>query len=120
MAISKKGSHKIVIETVEFRWIAAGNDGWIDIYIWPEGRGDIKVIGTFDYHSETNEVPDGGGRLPLVKGQIIITNRVIKKIIEHIGVRKILESERQINLGKLENIYNINLALRVTLIDEKT
>lgn len=52
------------------------------------------------------------GFFNLIKGQIIITNRVIRKIIEHVTVDKFINSSGEINLGKLENILDINDALR--------
>ncbi len=108
MAKYKKGSRKIVIDSTEFRWSATGNDGWITVVIWAPNKDSLKLIGTFEYHHKYVE-SCGGWTL---KGQIIITNRVIRKIIEHVGVNKILNSKGQLNLGDLEEIYDINNALR--------
>jgi len=32
---SQKGSRRIVVRAVEYRWRATGNDGYISIGIWP-------------------------------------------------------------------------------------
>lgn len=112
MAISKKGSRKIIVDNVEFRWNVTGNDGWITVVIWPERGENQKLVGTFGYHSEYLDEVDERGIYIISKGQIIITNRVIRKIINYVSVEKILQLKGQLNLGNLEDIYNINNALQ--------
>lgn len=115
MAISKKGSRKIIVENAEFRWNATGNDGWITIVICSLDNNSVKLIGTFQYHDEHTNEKDNRGAYLQTKGQIIITNRVIRQIILQVGIDKIFSSKGQINLGQLEKYYNINDALRVPL-----
>lgn len=110
MAVSNTGSRKIVVENTEFRWSITGNDGWITVVIWPVNKDVVKLIGVFDYHQEFSKDPERIGLYNLSKGQIIITTRVIRKIIDHVGVNEILNMERPLNLGRL---YDINDALRV-------
>ncbi|KNY29523.1 hypothetical protein [Pseudobacteroides cellulosolvens] len=40
-------------------------------------------------------------------------NRVIRKVLEHVGIEKILNTKGQLDLGHIENIYDINNALRM-------
>ena len=101
MTISKKGSRKIVVNNTEFRWVATGNDGWISVVIWPSDSDNQKLVGTFDYHTEyLNEVNEKGAYVKL-KGQILITNRVIREIIDYVGAEKILQLKGELNLGNL-------------------
>lgn len=115
MAVSKKGSKKIIVENTEFRWSVTGNDGWISIVIWPVDKDSVKLVGSFQYHDEYINVPDERGAYLKTKGQIIITNRVIRQIIIQVGLDKIFNSKGQINLGHLENFYNIKDALRMPI-----
>ncbi len=73
MALSKKGSRKIVVENTEFRWRATGNDGWITIAIWPTDKDSVRLIGTFLYHEEYSIEKDDKGAYKRTKGQILIT-----------------------------------------------
>jgi len=115
VAVRKKGSRRIMVNGIEFRWSATGNDGWITIVIWPVKRDRVRIVGKFDYHSEVDEKPGDRGRYHLIKGQTIITNRVIREIIVQIGLEKIEQANREINLGQLEEIYDIDNALRKQL-----
>lgn len=115
MAISKKGSRKIIVENTEFRWSATGNDGWITIVICPLNYDTVKLVGTFQYHDEHSSEKDERDAYIRTKGQIIITNRVIRQIILQVGIGRILSSKGQINLGQLEKHYIIDSALRVPL-----
>ena len=115
MAVGKKGSRKIIVENTEFRWSTTGNDGWITVVIWPVDKDAVKIVGSFSYHDEYMNEPDERGACLRTKGQIIITNRVIRQIIIQVGLDKILNCKGQISLGHLENIYDINNALRVPI-----
>lgn len=110
MAINKIGSRKIIVDNKEFRWRATGNDGWISITIWPVDT-NMKIVGTMEYHAKYEKNLDDYKPYTKVQGQIIITNRVIRKIIEYVTVEKILQIKGIVNLGRLENIYNIDNAL---------
>ena len=115
MAISKIGSRKIIVNNVEFRWSATGNDGWITIVIWLANGDNQKLVGTFGYNSEHLNIVNESGAYIKLKGQIIITNRVIREVINHVSVEKILQLSGQLNLGDLEKIYDINKAIRAPI-----
>lgn len=110
MAINKIGSRKIIVDNKEFRWSATGNDGWISIAIWPVDV-DMKIVGIFDYHAKYEKSSDDDKPYTKVQGQIIITNRVIRKIIDYVTVEKIIQLKGIVDLGRLESIYNIDNAL---------
>jgi len=111
MTIKRKGSRKITVDEIVFWWKATGNDGWISIVICPE-RMNVKIVGTFEYHSVFVKESINNQKYSKVHGQIIITNRVIKSIIHSVGIDKIMISKGTIHLGRLENIYDIDQALR--------
>jgi hypothetical protein len=70
MSHSLKHSHRIVVNAIEYRWRAIGGDGWIKLAIWPS-NGVGQAIGCgFGYH-ET------------VESQIVITNRLVRRVILH-------------------------------------
>lgn len=109
MGINKKGSRKIEVEGHSFRWRASGNNKRITVIVWPDGNDNSRVVGTIEYHHDLLKVAEGHRRS---KGQIIVTNRVIRELILHVGVEKLLENHGQIHIGKIENFYDISKALR--------
>ncbi len=44
--------------------------------------------------------------------QLIVTNRMIRELILHIGVQKIITNHGQVNIGDIEKIYNIENVVR--------
>ncbi len=109
MAVSKKGSRKIIVEEHEFRWRATGNDGWISVVIWPIENDNSRLVGTLKYHSNTT-LNTNGSQTAL--DQIIVTNRMVREIIQYFGVNKILLNKGQINIGSIEDIYDMSKAVR--------
>ncbi len=47
---SHKGSRRILVSGVEFRWRATGNDGYISIGIWPTNNIGPFIQGNLSYH----------------------------------------------------------------------
>ncbi len=113
MAANKKGSRKIIVEGIEFRWNVTGNDECITIVIWADRTDSLKLFGNLEYHNEFKQTSFGKSYCQAATSQIIVTNRVIRKVIEHVGIEKILNTKGQFNLGHIEIIYDINNALRM-------
>ena len=109
MAVSKKGSRNISVDGHEFKWRATGNDGWISIILWPVSNEDSRVVASIDYHHDMKKVNEGHYSS---QGQLVVTNRIIKELILHVGIEKIIASHGQINIGKIEDFYNVSNALR--------
>jgi hypothetical protein len=109
MAINKKGSRKIVVEEHEFRWRATGNDGWITVVIWPVENENSRLVGTAQYHSNLLKVNEGQYS---ATDQIVITNRIIREIILYYSVGEIIKNNGQINIGDIENIFNMENAVK--------
>lgn len=78
---SQKGSRKILIGAVDYRWRATGDDGYISIGIWPANNIGPYVRGNLRYHETW--IDNGNGSWSSTGNQIVITNRIIRRIIEH-------------------------------------
>ncbi|MCF6196613.1 MAG: hypothetical protein L3J50_07905, partial [Emcibacter sp.] len=104
MAINKKGSRKITVNGHDFRWRTIGNDKFITLVLWPVKNKNSRVVGRIGYYNNV---------FPLVQDPITtnehvkITNRLVREVILHCGVKNIVENEGQLNVGSLEDIENI-------------
>ena len=78
---SQKGSRKIVVGAVEYRWRATGDDGYISIGIWPANNAGPYIQGNLRYH-ETS-IDNAEGSWSSAGNQVVITNRIVRRIIEH-------------------------------------
>lgn len=108
MAVNKKGSRRIVVEDTEFRWRATGNDGWITIVTWPTANDRSRIVARVGYHQEKHQISDDAYSL---HGQLVVTNRLIRKLILHFGVDRIVSEGTQIDAGALEDIIDISDAV---------
>jgi hypothetical protein len=76
---STRDTHRIVIQNVEYRWHARGDDGYISIGIWPANNVGPYIGGSLRYRL-------GKGKAPTLlehAGQIVVTNRIVRRVIEH-------------------------------------
>ena len=78
---ASKGSHRIVVGDVEYRWRAKGDDGYISIGIWPSNHEGPFIQGNLKYHETW--VDNGDGSWSSAGNQIVVTNRLVLRIIEH-------------------------------------
>jgi len=109
MTVSKKGNRNITVDEHDFKWRATGNDGGINIVLWPVSNEDSRVVASIEYHHEMKEVGEGHFTS---QSQLVVTNRIIKELIMHVGVDKILNNQGQMNIGRVEGFYNVSNALR--------
>jgi hypothetical protein len=109
MAISKKGSRNITVKDHEFKWRATGNDGWITVIVWPVSNENSRIVASIDYHHDMKKV--GEGRYSS-QSQLVVTNRIIRELVLHVGIEKILNNQGQLNLGRIEEFYNVSNAVR--------
>lgn len=98
-----------MVDGHEFRWRATGNDGWISIIIWPTENDDSRVIGDVGYHHLWRDNDDGSKSSI---GQVVVTNRMIRKIIEYIGPETIVSHKGQMNIGAIEDVFDVREAVR--------
>ncbi|MEM7346679.1 MAG: hypothetical protein AAF485_20745 [Chloroflexota bacterium] len=108
MAISKKDSRNIQVDGHYFKWRATGGDGWINIFVWPTDNDNAIAIAEVDYHHDRRK--DGEDRIS--NSQIIVTNRMIRALILHIGVKRLIENQGQIDVGLIEAFYDVSKAVR--------
>ncbi len=109
MAISKKGSRNIKVNDHDFKWRASGNDGWITVVVWPTENEDSRAVAHIDYHNDWKKLDEG---YFTAESQLIVTNRIIRELISHVGVDKFLSNHGQLNIGAIENFYDISNAVR--------
>ena len=110
---SQKGSRRIVIRDVEFRWRATGDDGYISIGIWPSNNIGSYIQGNLRYHSTW--IDKGDGSRNSAGDEIVVTNRIIRRIIEHAtavcGYDPHLRGKK-LNLRVLDDLVKWDDALR--------
>lgn len=80
MAKANKGARHIVVDDIEYRWRATGNDGWIDLTIWPAQDVGAAIHCMFDYH---HTLVDRGDEGTSGEHQLVITNRIVRRVIDH-------------------------------------
>lgn len=109
MAINNKGSRNITVEGHHFKWRATGNDGGICVTLWPVENESSRVVARIGYHSEMKQVSEG---FYISLSQLVVTNRIVKELVLHVGVEKILGNHGVLKVGNLEAFYDVSNALR--------
>ena len=77
---STKGTRLITVSGTRYRWRAQGGDECISVGIWPENGVGAYIGGNFGYH---NSWLPRGETLVSPGDHIIVTNRLVRRIIEH-------------------------------------
>jgi hypothetical protein len=90
-----KGSRRIVVNGVEYRWRATGDDGYITVGIWPANNIGAYIRGTLRYHEEAGD-------------QIVVTNRIVRRVIEHAITQRGYHPAVK---GKQRNLMNLDDAI---------
>jgi hypothetical protein len=70
-----------VVRDVEYRWRATGNDDYISIGIWPANNVGPFIQGNLRYHETW--IDNGDGSWTSAGNQVVISNRIIHRIIGH-------------------------------------
>jgi hypothetical protein len=78
---SRSNSRRLVVQDIEYRWRVRGDDGYISIGIWPTNGIGPYLQGNLRYHEHWIET--GQGSWSSAGDQLIVTNRLIRRIIEH-------------------------------------
>ncbi len=112
MAKAKTGARNIVVNDVKYRWRASGNDGYIQLVVWPEALLGGALLSTFDY--DHTLVPDGTGRFAATR-QLVITNRIVRRVVEY-AIQQFAYDPRlkagELDLGTLSVVLDLSDALR--------
>lgn len=109
MAINKKGSRNITVGGHHFKWRATGNDDRISVTLWPADNENSRVVAAIGYHHDMKQVGEG---YYTSLSQLVLTNRIIKELVLHVGVEKILGNHGVLNVGNIEAFYDVSSALR--------
>lgn len=115
MARMRKGSRAITVSDVDYRWRATGNDGSIDVTIWPETQRGPTIETCFNY-SETLS-PAGSGHWTSNGDQIVITNRIIERVIKYATETHNYDPTTQapvLSLRWIEDFIRMDDAIRAT------
>jgi hypothetical protein len=107
MAVSKRESRNIYVEGHDFKWRSSGNDGWI--VLWLVNNEDYRVVANIGYNHDMKQLSED---YYASKSQLVVTNRIIRELILHVGIEKILGKHGQINIGRIEGFYNVSNTLR--------
>jgi hypothetical protein len=108
-----RGSRRIVVRDVEYRWRATGDDGYISVGIWPTNNVGPYIRGNLRY-DETWVKNDDGSRTSR-RDQIVVTNRIVRRIIEHAIVNHRYDPMRKggvLNLKVLDEVIRRDDAVR--------
>jgi hypothetical protein len=70
MARTTKGTHRIFVSDVEYRWIVRGNYGQLHTLIWPANKIGPSIRCEFGFH-EKDAMP------------LIVTNRLVRRVIDY-------------------------------------
>lgn len=115
MARNTKNSHRLVVKDVEYRWRANGDDGYITFTIWPTNDLGATILGNFQYHETW--LPNGDGRWLSAGDQIVVTNRIVRRVIEFAVSKHAynpLEKIPTLNLRQMDHEIDISDAVRAT------
>src|SRR4051794_30367341 len=99
---SSKGSRRIEVGGVEYRWRARGDDGYVVIGIWPANDVGPYLKGNLRYHETAGS-------------QIVVTGRLVRRIIEHaITERRYAPTQpgEDLNLRVLDSVIDWADAVR--------
>lgn len=108
MAVSKKGCRNLSVGEHKFKWRATGSDGWITVVLWPVTNEASRVVTHIGYHHDMRKIAEGHYRS---ESQLLVTNRVIRALILHVGVEKIINNHGQLNVGNIEDFYDVSKSL---------
>jgi hypothetical protein len=112
MAKAKTGARNIVVNDVKYRWRASGNDGFIQLVVWPETLPGAAILSIFDY--DQTLVPNGNGRFSSTR-QVVITNRIVRRVVEYALQRFSYDPQLkagELKLGPLSAVLDLSDALR--------
>jgi hypothetical protein len=112
---SSKGSQRIVVRGIEYRWRAKGDDGYNSIGIWPTNNVGAFIQGNLGYHETTVDNADGSWSSE--GDQVVVTNRLIRRIIEHAITELHYDAEKkgkELNLRVLDDAIKWNDAVRAS------
>jgi len=113
MARSKKNARHIVVDSIAFLWRATGDDGYIALSIWPRTLTGPTIWATFDYHETWH--PRSGGVYSSSGNQIVVTNRLVRRVILHARDQYAYDASKRgtlLRIPRVDRQINIEDAVR--------
>lgn len=113
MTKSKKAARNISVNNIAYHWRATGDDGYINFTIWPQDLPGTTIHGNFSYHDTYNSHGDGSSKSQ--GDQIVITNRLIRKIILYCLEKEGYDpsqKQKQLNLKNCDQKIDWSEAIR--------
>jgi len=108
-----KGSRRIVVRGVEYRWRARGDDGYISVGACPNNGVGAYLRCTLRYHETWLDA--GAGVLRSAGDQIVVTPGLVRQIIEHALTAHNYDPHargHELNLGCLDSVLALANAVR--------
>jgi hypothetical protein len=108
-----KGARRISVSGTRYRWRAQGGDECISVGIWPENSVGAYIGGRLDYHNTW--LPQGEGVLVSPGDHIIVTNKLVRRIIEHAISKHGYDPNvkaKQLDLKTLDDVIKWDDAIR--------
>src|SRR6266436_2963676 len=105
---------------MNYRWRVTGNDGYISVSIWPINKIGPSIHGNFDYHQTW--LAKGDGSFRSAKDQIVVTSRLIRRVIEHAIDQHDYKPEvkgKQLHLRVLDDLIKWEDAVRASNKDAR-
>jgi hypothetical protein len=102
-----------VVRGIEYRWRAKGDDGYISIGICPTNNIGPYIRGNLRYHETW--IDKGDGIRSSAGNQIVVTNRIIRRIIEHATATCGYDPQvqgKELNLRVLDDVIKWDDAVR--------
>ncbi len=108
---SKKAARNIVVHQTAFHWRATGSDGFLSITIWPKAGSRI-ITASLNYSETWKSL--GNGVFSSNQDQIVITNRIIQRIIlfAKLHYAYLPEEKGHLDLGSLDKAIFLEDAIR--------
>jgi hypothetical protein len=110
-----KGSRRIVVNECEYRWRATGDDGVINIGVWPANNVGPYISGTIRYHETW--IPKGDGSSSSAGDQVVVTSRIVRRVIEYATAVHGYDPNvkgSQLNLYSLDNLILLTDEVRAS------
>lgn len=115
MARSAKTARNIVVNDVGYHWRATGNDGYISVTIWPSSNLGPAILCNFDY--QESWIPSGEGQYSSAGNQIVITNRIVRRVIDLAVTKYGYDPSgrgKELNLRRSDGLIELDDAIRAT------
>ncbi|HEY1190855.1 MAG TPA: hypothetical protein VGE74_24705 [Gemmata sp.] len=110
-----KDMRRIVVNDIAYRWVARGDEGYIVITLSPANNAGSRIRGNMKYHETWLDCGNGVWRS--AGDQIVITNRLVRRIIEYALAHCEYDPNvkgKELNLKVLDDVIRWDDAVRAS------